>query len=599
MHSRSSSPSKLVDVLPGQVSRLHVVGLLAQEEAMCVSLPQHTLPGTHPATPRGEADQAVPVPLRSQASPDLSASAASSTSKLGHDSAGGSSSWSSSRNSSSSRAEPFEEHKSSSLFLNKKSASQNAPPPRSSLDPERVRPATSGPRPTSGTRREDRVHVRGSSTRSGGSHGTSSTCSSNSPPHFGKSLGARQQMEEMTVEDVDFDEDESLVPSHRGRGAGGLVLNRPMAEPGGAPRGALAQAATSARGRPISVQEATDLRRLVFRRGAALGKFGSAWSQGFFFKGAATTRAVPTLAFGLVQRDGGPCGILAAVQAFILKELLFNGGSSRNQRSVMCPPASTREGALVSALTEITWKCGEGRRAVGVTYGKSTARGGGYSPDGCTEKLDVFEFRSREDLRAFFQANLATYMAEDKWGVVLLVYCVILSRGIANIGRDKDYDDATLIGAHGYCTQELVNLCLVGRACSNVFDGVKNFDQTVLKGVEEQGDVGFLTLFEHYNNLVVGEHLKSPKVPIWVLQSESHYTVLFCLDRNGTTSSKFDLYYYDELANQEEEIRLTIDTSRRTAPKKDPTLEPPINECVRTKWGSNAWVDWNGVDPIL
>jgi hypothetical protein len=33
--------------------------------------------------------------------------------------------------------------------------------------------------------------------------------------------------------------------------------------------------------------------------------------------------AVPTLEFGLVQHKGGPCGILAVVQAFILRRLLF------------------------------------------------------------------------------------------------------------------------------------------------------------------------------------------------------------------------------------------------------------------------------------
>ena len=33
----------------------------------------------------------------------------------------------------------------------------------------------------------------------------------------------------------------------------------------------------------------------------------------------------PALKFGLIQRSGGPCGLLAVVQAFILKYLLFQG----------------------------------------------------------------------------------------------------------------------------------------------------------------------------------------------------------------------------------------------------------------------------------
>ena len=40
------------------------------------------------------------------------------------------------------------------------------------------------------------------------------------------------------------------------------------------------------------------------------------WVQGFYFSDN------PKLAFGLVQRDGGPCGVLAAVQAATLDALM-------------------------------------------------------------------------------------------------------------------------------------------------------------------------------------------------------------------------------------------------------------------------------------
>lgn len=60
----------------------------------------------------------------------------------------------------------------------------------------------------------------------------------------------------------------------------------------------------------------------------------------------------------------------------------------------------------------------------------------------------------------------------------------------------------------------------------------------------------------------VGANLKTPTYPIWVVCSESHFTVLFSLKRELLTSEdkglEFDLYYYDGLANQQEEIRLTI-----------------------------------------
>lgn len=67
-----------------------------------------------------------------------------------------------------------------------------------------------------------------------------------------------------------------------------------------------------------------------------------------------------------------------------------------------------------------------------------------------------------------------------------------------------------------------------------------------------------LTLLYHQ----VGAHMKTPHCPIWVVCSESHFSVLFGLQRELLTNPdrylEFDLYYYDGLANQQEEIRLTV-----------------------------------------
>lgn len=142
---------------------------------------------------------------------------------------------------------------------------------------------------------------------------------------------------------------------------------------------------------------------------------------------------------------------------------------------------------------------------------------------------------------------------------------------------------------------------------SNVFNDVMELDSgngnsTVLKGVSSRSDIGFLSLFEHYSVCQVGSYLKTPKYPIWVVCSESHFSVLFCLKKNLVSDwraeRKFDLYYYDGLANQQEEIRLTIDTSGNYVEDEDNELVPPLEFCIRTKW-KGAVVDWNGMDPIL
>ena len=91
--------------------------------------------------------------------------------------------------------------------------------------------------------------------------------------------------------------------------------------------------------------------------------------------------------------------------------------------------------------------------------------------------------------------------------------------------------------------------------------------------------------------------MKSPRLPIYLICSESHFTVMFSLipiDKNGTP---FDLYYYDGLANQDEEIRLTIHPDSPNAPQEN-DLTPPLELCIRTKW-KNALVDWNETEPLL
>ena len=103
---------------------------------------------------------------------------------------------------------------------------------------------------------------------------------------------------------------------------------------------------------------------------------------------------------------------------------------------------------------------------------------------------------------------------------------------------------------------------LVGMARSNVHDGDKDLgDNFILKGIQKQADVGFLTLYEHYGYFQVGKCLKQPKLPIWIICSESHYSILFSVNNNHAglpQDDQIDLVYYDELAKQEHDIILTL-----------------------------------------
>lgn len=109
-------------------------------------------------------------------------------------------------------------------------------------------------------------------------------------------------------------------------------------------------------------------------------------------------------------------------------------------------------------------------------------------------------------------------------------------------------------------------------------------------------------------------------MPIWVVCSESHFTILYqLLSQNQEPSGKassdcdFALMYYDGLANQEQPIKLTVSKTLQpnAIAKHDETgevqqkgttaidsLVPPLEHVLHTKW-SEATVHWSGCEPIL
>eukprot|EP00727_Mastigamoeba_balamuthi_P007642 m51a1_g3499 hypothetical protein (590) ;mRNA; r:830277-832446 len=338
----------------------------------------------------------------------------------------------------------------------------------------------------------------------------------------------------------------------------------------------------------IPQEQAAALNALVFTRRKL---FAEEWHQGFFFCNTQDMR------FGLVQSKGGPCGVIAPVQAFVVRELLASGGCDEDPGKLLNPTDEARTRALVRALTEILWMAGDRRRAV-VVLSPTTPQA--YEVYRLTD-WTVYEFRSYDATLTFIGDHLHCFSEKGGNGVILFLYSAILSRGIEEVRKDMDFPEATTLQAsHGYCSQEIVNLLMVGKARSNVFDGVIQVEQGTLRGIDKRAEVGFLALVEAYGSLVVGQNLKSPVNPIWVVYSESHFTVLFAKDDSPLKEPIFDVYYYDQLANSDELYRLTINTQKKRVPtpqgRKD--LTPPIELCIRTRW-PEADIDWNGSDPLL
>ncbi|XP_009642358.1 probable ubiquitin carboxyl-terminal hydrolase MINDY-4 [Egretta garzetta] len=351
----------------------------------------------------------------------------------------------------------------------------------------------------------------------------------------------------------------------------------------------------------IDISLAKELKNLLF--GSSLCCFSEEWKiQSFTFNN------IPQLKYGIVQKKGGPCGVLAAVQACVLQQLIFADSNRNKDTRCLQPSEVHRTKCLTMAIADILWRAGGNEKAiVALPSGRQQFTPiGKYKADGILETLILHSATRYEDLIVFLQQNIHQFEI-GPCGCILLTVSVILSRSINLVRNDFDVLTNRLIGSHGYCTQELVNLLLTGKAVSNVFNNVIELDSgngniTILKGITSRSDIGLLSLFEHYDVCQVGCYLKTPKYPIWLVCSESHFSVLFCLEKDllgdGKTERRFDLYYYDGLANQDEEIRLTVDTTQMCAEDKENDLTPPLEHCIRTKW-QGAVIDWNGTEPIL
>ncbi|KAH7828075.1 putative Protein FAM188B [Monocercomonoides exilis] len=399
---------------------------------------------------------------------------------------------------------------------------------------------------------------------------------------------------------------------------------------------AAAMGSSSNSGRPLSSSELCRLQQLIFgdrpRR-----SFPAAWMQGFFFRPAGGTNS-----FGLVQREGGPCGILAAVQAQIL-QLAFHSkdtptafsafgegefcgsalssSSSSSSHSLSSShftfTSSEQQALLVRALSIILWRCGECRKASLAFFTSSCPATAGFPRAGCVSLATASSFSG---LQRLVEAKLAQLKGD--WGVCLFLLSVIFSRGIEKIQQDADFP-LPLVDHNDYCTQELVNCMLIGKARGNCFDGVQTVpapptsskreeEELLLHGIEQRSVIGHLSIFEVYQQIEVGFNMKYPVCPVWVVTFESHYSVIFTpfslplLDeihrskQRDSYTTEFDVYYYDQMRKENTETRITVKLSSHSTMRatKSTKLTPPVELLMKTAFPT-AVFDWNGTQPFL
>ncbi|KAK0054300.1 protein FAM188A [Biomphalaria pfeifferi] len=280
----------------------------------------------------------------------------------------------------------------------------------------------------------------------------------------------------------------------------------------------------------------------------------SRWTQGFVFSEKTNT--------ALVQLQGGPCAIIAPVQAFIVKCALFKGGNCSID-ALTSVSAERANQLLIEALYEILSQLNSSQYIL-VSLSKHlpsvesqlSAEQLKCEENGETSTPSIQD-ESNNTKRALtalnqesFHANLKFHHCSDtdelhrslekslpafqsKFGVLLYLYSLVLSKGVRQIKNEvEDPSEPLIDGIYGHGSQSLINLLLTSQATSYVWDNDKDISGLKLRGLEKQSTIGFLSLLEHLRYCEVGWFYKNPKYPIWLLGSETHLTVLFSTNEN-------------------------------------------------------------------
>lgn len=296
--------------------------------------------------------------------------------------------------------------------------------------------------------------------------------------------------------------------------------------------------------RVMSTPEIDELISILYRGGEATTEDLQRWyEQGFNFVESGTFN------YGLRQGLGGPCGILAAVQAEMIRLILFTdciesngalpaaaaGGAAKLDKvgkDIEELPLVSRENVekcFAMALCCILDRARKDRdfKLVETVDGSFS----GLQEERAKNNLVMVTFDTVEDVETYI-ANRYVSLYNKPSGCVFFLLSLVLTRGIDRIRKDMDVDDNTLIGQFGHCTQDLINLLLTGKATSNVIDGSIPVGDSglMVKGVSHQSSIGYLTHLEALQYCQVGNYFKVPANPVWVVGSSSHFTVLFCAD---------------------------------------------------------------------
>ncbi|NWW90689.1 MIY4B hydrolase, partial [Rhynochetos jubatus] len=137
------------------------------------------------------------------------------------------------------------------------------------------------------------------------------------------------------------------------------------------------------------------------------------------------------LAYALEAEKGGPRAILMAVQAHIVKYLLFVRSTEHTHLDRLCRISRGEQGeALAAALADALWAAGGGGSAVVCLLAPATRAvpSGDHGADSLMGRMQLFEFSAKAAAQEFILARIGCFRGEGSPGVILFLCSLLFSR---------------------------------------------------------------------------------------------------------------------------------------------------------------------------
>uniref|UniRef100_A0A7S1TWT1 Deubiquitinating enzyme MINDY-3/4 conserved domain-containing protein n=1 Tax=Phaeomonas parva TaxID=124430 RepID=A0A7S1TWT1_9STRA len=260
-----------------------------------------------------------------------------------------------------------------------------------------------------------------------------------------------------------------------------------------------------------------------------------------------TGNPAPFSSVGFVQRKNGPCGVLAVINAVLVAQCRLKPGWG--------PTYQPTDVDIAQALAAILQTVAAGSGGVVQLCAWEGAVGG---------EVAINAVQIGPQLEQSLMQLLPSFKAPG--GVLLLVYCCVVTRGAENIQSDvrgSGGEPPLIVAPYALCTSEIVALMLKGVADGNVsaYSPTGGAKISWHNGSAYALPIGMLSALEYPefegaaggSHLPLADELKSPTTPVWIIHSSTHFTFAFCpsdsLDQQVLSDApgEFELYHWNGL----------------------------------------------------